>query len=64
MASALTWAVLAAIVACVAGWGAVGHQSTAAIAENLLTAAAKAKVKSILPPGATLEYVCWMRPET
>lgn len=38
----------------VLGWGAAGHQATAAIAANLLTSAAKANASKILN-GASLE---------
>ncbi len=36
-------------------WGSIGHQTTAAIAAQLLTTKAAATVKSILPRGETLE---------
>lgn len=48
--------ILCAVVTGVHGWGAAGHQATAAIAANLLTTAAKANASKILN-GASLEFV-------
>jgi hypothetical protein len=48
---------LLALVCGAAAWGSVGHQTTAAIAEQLLTDKAKSTIAEILPQSETLVYV-------